>query len=121
MASVCEKKKCMCFGFSKQSPLSERNVVTELRMERIQDLEVHKNQLDKFLCSYLYHKTVSRAVHDRLNLHGYKVQIVETSKPDDKPRRFQFDKDNVSNVETDENYLRRWISVMKQRFTYQGV
>jgi hypothetical protein len=37
------------------------------------------------------------------------VQIVQALKPDDKPCHFQFAKDNLSNVEVDENYLWRWI------------
>jgi hypothetical protein len=45
---------------------------------------------------------------------------VEISKPDDKPHRFQFDKDIVSNVKTDEITFGDGDSVMKQRFTYQG-
>jgi hypothetical protein len=51
--------------------------------------------------------TVLRVVHNRLYLHSYKVQIVQALKLDDKPRRFQFAKDILSNIEADENYLRR--------------
>jgi hypothetical protein len=35
------------------------------------------------------------------------VQIVQVLKPDDKPRRFQFAKDTLSDVEDDDNYLRK--------------
>jgi hypothetical protein len=39
----------------------------------------------------------------------YNVQIVQALQPEDKPHRFQFAKDILSNVEADEIYLRRGI------------
>jgi hypothetical protein len=48
------------------------------------------------------------------------VQIVQAFKPDDKPCRFQFAKDILSNVVADENYFGDGYSVMKQRFAYEG-
>jgi hypothetical protein len=37
------------------------------------------------------------------------VQILQALKPNDKPRRFQFAKDILTNVEADQNYLWRGI------------
>jgi hypothetical protein len=53
--------------------------------------------------------TVWRVVHNRIHLYAYKVQTVDALKPDDKPCRFHFTKDILSNIEAGENYLRRWI------------
>lgn len=64
--------------------------------------------------------TVWRVVHNRLRLHAYKLQIVQSLKPDDKPRRFQFAQDILSDVEADENYLRRWIFSDEATFYVSG-
>jgi hypothetical protein len=53
--------------------------------------------------------TFWRSVHNHLHPHAYKVQIVQALKPGDKPHHLQFAKDILSNIEADENYLRRWI------------
>jgi hypothetical protein len=45
---------------------------------------------------------------------------VKALKPDDKPRHFQFAKDILSNVEDDENYLRRWVFSGKATFYVSG-
>jgi hypothetical protein len=45
---------------------------------------------------------------------------VQALKPDDKPRRYQFAKDILSNVEADENYLRRWIFSDEGTFYVSG-
>lgn len=51
-----------------------------------------------FLVSYL---------HNRLCLHAYKVQIVQSLKPDDKPCRFRFAQDVLALIDDDENYLHK--------------
>jgi hypothetical protein len=45
---------------------------------------------------------------------------VQALKPDNKPRRFQFAKDILSNVEADENYLRIWIFSDEATFYVSG-
>jgi hypothetical protein len=48
------------------------------------------------------------------------VHIVLAFKPDDKPRRFQFAKDILSNVEADENFLRSRIFSDEATFYVSG-
>jgi hypothetical protein len=63
-----------------------------------------------------------RVDHNSLHVHAYKAHTVQALTPDDKPCRFQFAKDILSNVEAHENYLRRWTSSDETTFHVpQGV
>jgi hypothetical protein len=64
--------------------------------------------------------TVWKVIHNRFHLHAYKVQTVHVLKPDDKSHQFQSGKDIMSNVEADENYLRRWILSDEATFYVSG-
>jgi hypothetical protein len=52
------------------------------------------------------HSTVFKILHKRLKLYAYKVQIVQSLKPDDGPRRASFATESLHRTDEDD-YLKR--------------
>ena len=64
--------------------------------------------------------TVHKVLHKRLQLHAYKLQIVQALKSDDRPRRAAFAEEMLQRIEDDYDYLNSVVFSDKATFHVSG-
>ena len=87
-----------------------RKVVSESRVEAIRATFARSPKKSVRIASRelaIPKSTVHDVLHKKLRLYAYKLQIVQSLKPDDKPKRFNFATDMLRSIEIDPNFLNR--------------